>query len=394
MLGARERHQLFSVMFELTYRCNWDCFFCYNDLNLKGEPLTLTHYCQALEELADMNVLQISLTGGEPLAHPNFFAIGAMCKDLGFITRIKSNGHAIRGKILERIVNEIDPQMIEVSIHGASAEVHDKQTRVEGSFERLITNIKGMKDAGLLVKANSTLTAWNEHEIAGIYRLAAELDIVLQVDPEVTMRDDGDDEPLSIRATSEGLRRLNEIRERLREEYERVEVGGHSKGASSPLPQEASTPTTMQNPVEENEPKNRLKNKAENAQGVIEEKQYTNYCGAGVSTLTVDPFGNVYPCVQWRVASGNLHKHSIRQIWNGSDELSMIRELQPQIKEWVTRSDNAPRLVGFCPGEAAAETGSALAPHEGVLHRIRTLRGHASEEKTRQATRKTLQVLS
>ena len=26
---------LFSVLVELTYRCNLDCFFCYNDLTLK-----------------------------------------------------------------------------------------------------------------------------------------------------------------------------------------------------------------------------------------------------------------------------------------------------------------------------------------------------------------------
>ena len=35
---------LFSVLVELTYRCNLDCFFCYNDLGLRGEPLHTDQY--------------------------------------------------------------------------------------------------------------------------------------------------------------------------------------------------------------------------------------------------------------------------------------------------------------------------------------------------------------
>ncbi|HEX8155397.1 MAG TPA: radical SAM protein, partial [Thermoanaerobaculia bacterium] len=83
-------NRLMSVLLELTYRCNLDCFFCYNDLGLRGKPLAFAQYETLLRELAAMNVMTVVLSGGEPLAHPDFFRIGALARELGFVVRIKS----------------------------------------------------------------------------------------------------------------------------------------------------------------------------------------------------------------------------------------------------------------------------------------------------------------
>ena len=57
------------------------------------------------------------------------------------MVRIKSNGHALAARLARRLQDEVDPYMVEVSLHGASAATHDRQTRVPGSFERLVANI-------------------------------------------------------------------------------------------------------------------------------------------------------------------------------------------------------------------------------------------------------------
>ena len=174
-------NRLMSALIELTYACNLDCSFCYNDLSLQGTPMSFDQYRALLEDLAALSVLNVSLSGGEPLAHPDFFQIGAYARELGFVVRIKSNGHAIKQPIARRIKNEIDPFLIEVSIHGASAEVHDQQTRVVGSFDRLISNIQAMQTLGLRVKANSVLTQWNEHEVEEMLTLCDSLGVPLQI---------------------------------------------------------------------------------------------------------------------------------------------------------------------------------------------------------------------
>ncbi len=348
IFNARESKQLLSVTLELTYRCNWDCFFCYNDLSLQGTPLSTVQYETMLADLADMQVLHITLTGGEPLMHPDFFKIGALCREYGFVTRLKTNGHAMRGSTLKRIKNDIDPQMIEVSLHGACAETHERQTRIEGSFQRLVENIRFMKEAGLLVKVNSTLTKWNEDEVPEMFDLAESLNVPLQFDPEVTIRDDGDEEPLSIAASREGLKRLNDERTRRAQKYAELGV----------LPTHA-----------------KMSDKEIKERSAYEEKTFSDYCGAGVSALTVDPFGTVYPCVQWRVASGSLHESSIKSIWGGSDTLDEVRTIQPQIRQWVRDNNELPRKHAFCPGEAYSEMGSPLKAHNTFVKRMESLSG-------------------
>ncbi|MBP7685928.1 MAG: radical SAM protein, partial [Deltaproteobacteria bacterium] len=162
-------NRLTSVMFELTYACNLDCEFCYNDVGLGGEPMTLAEYHMVLAELADMGVLNLTFTGGEPLANKDFFAIAGRARELGFVIRIKSNGHALRGAVARRLREEVDPYIVEVSLHGASAGVHDRQTRVDGSFERLLGNLRELRDLGIRLKVNSTLTRYNEHELDDMF---------------------------------------------------------------------------------------------------------------------------------------------------------------------------------------------------------------------------------
>lgn len=309
---------LFSVLVELTYRCNLDCFFCYNDLGLRGEPLATGQYLRFFEDLADLQVMNLTLSGGEPLAHPDFFELGARARELGFVVRIKSNGHALRGEMARRLRDEVDPFLIEVSLHGATAATHDRQTRVPGSFERLLANLREVLDLGMRVKINSTLTCWNEDEAEGMLDLAAGLGLPIQIDPEVTPKDDGDREPLSIAPSREGVRRLFDLQ---MEKAVSVARGGDDG--------------TLPAPVEK-------------------------HCGAGSAGVAVDPFGNVYPCVQWRRPVGNLHRQSIGEIWAGSAGLQEVRGLTAEAKRRVDAYGPSGGFLNFCPGSAAVRTGDPL----------------------------------
>lgn len=337
---TRTENILFSVLVELTYRCNLDCYFCYNDLDLKGVPLSTAQYFRFFEDLREMQVLYLILTGGEPLAHPDFMALGRKARELGFVVRIKSNGHALRGKLARSIKEEIDPYLIEVSLHGARPETHDRQTRVPGSFERLMANLEEMLAVGLRVKLNSTLTAYNEGEIAEMFAIADRLGVRLQFDPEVTPRDDGDGSPLSITASSEGLRRLFRLE---RERAERARARAGEPDSPEVLRQ---TDDFMLTPAGE------------------------KHCGAGSAGIAVDPYGNVYPCVQWRRPAGNLHQSSIQQIWAGSATLAEVRQLTVDAKELVASFGARGPLLAFCPGSAALSTGNPLGVYSAARRRM------------------------
>jgi mycofactocin biosynthetic radical S-adenosylmethionine protein MftC len=321
MASAWRQNSLVSVLLELTYRCNLDCFFCYNDLGLRGEPLRRERYFALLDELRELEVLHLTLSGGEPLAHPDFLALGARARELGFVVRIKSNGHALHGELARRVRDEIDPFLLEISLHGATACTHDRQTRVPGSFQRLLANLAELKALGLRVKLNSTLTAWNEGEIAAMFAVADSLGMPLQVDPEVTPRDDGDREPLAVTPSREGVLNLFRLQtERGRALGQVSEVGGRSADETVPAPT-------------------------------------GKHCGAGSAGLAVDPYGNVYPCVQWRKPAGNLHHQSLREIWQGSAALAEVRELTVRVREVMDAQGPRASLLNFCPGMASVHSG-------------------------------------
>jgi len=97
-------------------------------------------------------------------------------------------------------------------------------------------------------------------------------------------------------------------------------------------------------------------------------------CGAGSSLLTVDPYGNVLPCVQWRRSVGNLHEQSITDIWESSTGLSEIRRITSAAPDLVAKRHGADGgLMGFCPGRAELETDNPLADYAYGIEQMRNL---------------------
>lgn len=338
---------LFSVLVELTYRCNLDCFFCYNDLGARGEPLRREEYLQFFADLAEMGVLNLTLSGGEPLAHPDVLLLGARARELGFVVRVKSNGHALRGELARRVRDEVDPFLVEVSLHGACAQTHDRQTRVPGSFDRLLANLREASALGLRLKLNSTLTAWNEGEIGGMFALADSLGLPLQVDPEVTPRDDGDRTPLQVAPGREGVGRLFAL------QFERGRAA--EAGTAAMEVARGGDDGTVPVPLHK-------------------------HCGAGSAGIAVDPYGNVYPCVQWRRPVGNLHRQRIGEIWRESAGLREVRELTVEAKGLVDGYGPGGALLNFCPGTAAVAAGDPLRMYPTAVQRMEVLQETMARE--------------
>jgi MoaA/NifB/PqqE/SkfB family radical SAM enzyme len=318
---------LYSVMLELTYRCDLACVYCYNDRSRTASPLLLAEYQRLLEDLAAMEVLHLVLTGGEPLRHPDFFAIGRTARRLGFAVRIKSNGHSLDREKAMRLRDEVDPWVVDLSIHGARAATHDRQTRVPGSFSRLLDNVEALRSLGVRVKLNCTLTRWNEGEIEELFALADRLGVPLAVNPTLSPRDDGDPSPLALAPSDEGVRRLMHM---ARARAGRTQGG---EGTVVALAGDEGLPPAPP----------------------------AKHCGAGSSTLTVDPFGTVYPCVQWRRPLGSIRERSIRDIWNGSQALRAIRETTVAAKNSLAGRIPEHHRGHFCPGLAEMLTGNPLA---------------------------------
>lgn len=356
----REANVLYSALFELTYKCNLDCYFCYNDLGRQGRELDAAEWQRVLGDLRDLGAMEVSLSGGEPLVSRAFWPVARRARELGFVVRVKSNGHVVNATRARRLAEEVQPYKVEVSVHGARAETHERQTRVPGSFERLVENLRTMKEIGLRVELKSTLTRWNEGEMEGIFALADDLGLPLAVDAVVTPRDDGDQSPLAIRASDEGVRNLYRLL------FERRQRRGPEGDAGSPE-------SHLEGPGSDSLPAG---SGGADPPGTTAKKN----CGTGSTTLTIDPYGSVFPCVQWRRPVGNVREASLAEIWGGSPELEEVRRLNREAGAKMSALGEA-APGGFCLGLAEELTGDPLGLYDQIERKGEAYR----EEKKRSA---------
>ena len=187
-----------TAQFELTFRCNHLCTFCYNSPDGRRE-LTTPQIFDALAKIAEFGVLYLTLTGGEALCHKDFFKIAAEGRRLGMALRIYTNGYLIGDPAMAKKIADLKPFEVEISIHGAKAETHEALTRIKGSFAKTIQGVRNLRGLGIKVQLKCPITKLNQNELYGIRDLADELGCFITFDAVITPKDDGNLEPLALR---------------------------------------------------------------------------------------------------------------------------------------------------------------------------------------------------
>lgn len=302
-----------TALWEITYACNHKCAFCYNCPERGQREMTKEQIISNLGKIADLGCVFLVLTGGEPLTRPDFFDIARAAKRHGFALRIYTNGYLV-DEVVARKLKDLAPFEVEISFHGSNAASMDKLTGVPGSFDRVLQGIKNLRKHDLKVNMKCPITKWNQWEIRDIKALAASLGCHAEFDPVITPRDDGDTSPLALQADRDFLEKL------WSPEY--VDV------------------THEEVPV----PRNDTKVEAN--------------CGTGRSTIAIDPYGNIYPCVQWRRSAGNIMEvEDLRALWTHSPVLNEVRRIALEIPKTTLKTCESGEFCSFCPGVAEVQTG-------------------------------------
>jgi radical SAM protein with 4Fe4S-binding SPASM domain len=81
-------------------------------------------------------------------------------------------------------------------------------------------------------------------------------------------------------------------------------------------------------------------------------------CGTGRSTVALDPYGNIYPCVQWRRSAGLITEvQDLRALWKESPVLNEVRRIALEIPKTTLKTCESGEFCSFCPGVAEVQTG-------------------------------------
>ncbi len=310
-----------SVHLELTYACNWRCVFCYNPRHHDLRGLSAADWQPVLDDLRTLGALTVTLTGGEPLRHPEFFTIAAAVRARALALKVYTNGALIDAAMARRLA-ELRPLAIELSLHGASATVHDQATGRTGSYEALWAGIAHLRAQGVRLLIKTPLTRLNEHELDAMIEQVMAQGLPHTLDPTLTPNDNGDLAPLSFAASAAGVAHLMATLRR---------VG-------------------------------RLPHVEREAGGVN--------CGLGRLTLAIDPEGNVFPCLQWRRRPlGNVRAQRLAALWHTSEERAAAADVARAANDALLQRGGPAASFPFCPALALQATGDALQPDAAFLAR-------------------------
>jgi pyrroloquinoline quinone biosynthesis protein E len=94
-----------GLLAELTHRCPLACAYCSNPLDLlrKSAELDTATWLRVFEEAAELGILQIHLSGGEPTARADLVELTAGAQRAGLYTNLITSGIGVGREKLERL---------------------------------------------------------------------------------------------------------------------------------------------------------------------------------------------------------------------------------------------------------------------------------------------------
>lgn len=272
-----------TAMLELTYNCSERCIHCYNagatrnDCEVSGRnrnEMSLEDYRTLIDELYELGTYKVVLTGGDPFSKPIVWEIIDYLYQKNIAFDIFTNGQSITDKI-ERLVDYY-PRLIGLSVYSGISEVHDKITRVKGSFEKTISVATQLSDYGIPIVFKCVVFKINANSYHTVKPLAKQLGAILQIEINLSNGIDGDTSIVN------HLRLPTEILEIILQDpqvpmYVDAE---HPRNGGGPKPMDAYP------------------------------------CRAGIESFNITPDGMVVPCCAFHMPFGNVRHQSLKDILN------------------------------------------------------------------------------
>jgi len=301
-----------SVHLDLTYRCNERCIHCYLDHDDQGE-MTTTEIEDVLTQLADAGVFFLTFSGGEVFLRRDFFHLIEYARRLLFNLKIKTNGVMIGDKQARRL-RELGVEQVQLSVYSHRPEVHDAITKLPGSLNRTVEAIRRLRFHGLKVTIANVLMTANSFDNAGVIALANELGAFYTVDPTVTPKIDGGLSPLALRIPGHELHRV----------FRDPHLVPNAEEFCAPPPPPG-------------------------------EDVLDGYpCSAGHTACYISPYGDVFPCVQFPLPTGNVRRQRFLDVWQRSPQMAEVRSIRARDLDTCTSCAHLGTCTR-CPGLAYLE---------------------------------------
>ena len=170
----KEKYPLYTLLIEITKKCNAACDQCGSRCDINSEELlTKEQILSAMRDLKENigTYTMINISGGEPLLRKDLFQIMTEITAMGFDWGMVSNGSLITDSVIEKM-KASGMKTITVSLDGLR-ETHDSLRHLPGSYDKIIEALKKLKAAAFLDHLQVTFTAnkRNVYEFEELYEI-------------------------------------------------------------------------------------------------------------------------------------------------------------------------------------------------------------------------------
>ncbi|MGO4439237.1 pyrroloquinoline quinone biosynthesis protein PqqE [Rhizobium sp. RAF56] len=165
-----------GMLAELTHRCPLQCVYCSNPLELlkADKELSTEEWLALFEEAADLGVLQVHLSGGEPTIRPDLEEFVRCLSGRGVYTNLITAGVGIAEGRIE-LLRDAGLEHVQLSIQGAHAATTEKIGNHRGAHERKLETARRVVEIGLPLTINAPIHRHNIEEVPDFIDLALDL---------------------------------------------------------------------------------------------------------------------------------------------------------------------------------------------------------------------------
>lgn len=169
---AEGKHIPLRALFELTYKCNFNCRHCYvPELAQKRKELDTQEVFSLLEELRDLGCFHLGFSGGEIFLRKDILNILQRAKKLGFNLTILTNSSLIDENIADQL-RIIAPSKVDISVHSLKPEHFENITRVKGSFKKVFDAIKLLHERNISLGIKNCALSENKNDLKEVEAFA------------------------------------------------------------------------------------------------------------------------------------------------------------------------------------------------------------------------------
>lgn len=279
-----------SLHIEIANECNERCVHCYIPHEYKTKSIAPELFYRIVEEGRDMNIINVTLSGGEPLLHKDIIGFLRRCRELDLSVNVLTNLTLLTDEIIEEMKK--NPLLcVQTSIYSMDALIHDSITKVRGSFEKTKCNLLKLRDAGIPLQISCPVMKQNKDTFNGVIAFGEENGISVAVDYVIFASYDHSNYNLVNRLSLE-------------------EIGqAFDKQATDEYVTYVCIQADEKNTLDAQDP----------------------ICSICRYYICVSAEGNVFPCIGWQAnIIGDLNKKTLREIWENSDDIKKLRQISRQ----------------------------------------------------------------